>query len=154
MFGFRRIPISGRTRLTAVRGLYIHYYDEKDPHARGLRLLHAWLSPPQLEQFNAKGHFDVIGCATGRRYRIHYGTQTNVHELDEAGRPRVGWCFVPAGRLVPGDVMLAQKIALETSEIRALSVASNFVPKRRTYERPILPRTSPAGRRGYLLQPL
>ena len=40
----------------------------------------------------------------------------------------MGWCFVPQGRLVPGDVMLAQKIALETSEIRVLSVAMKFGP--------------------------
>ena len=120
-----------RSRLEALRGLYIHYYDEKDPHTRGLRLLHAWLSPPQLEQFNAKGHFDVVGCATGRRYRIHYGTQANVHELDDEGGLKRGWCFVPQGRLVPGDVMLAQKIALETSEIRALSIAMKFEPNRK-----------------------
>ena len=155
MFGIRRVPIARRSRLEALRGLYIHYYDEKDPYARGLRLLHAWLSPPQLEQFNAKGHFDVIGCVTGRRYRILYGTQMNVHELDDAGHPKIGWCFVPEGRLVPGDVMLAQKIALETSEIRALSVAINFVPKRKTCGgSPILPGSSPTGLRGYLLQPL
>jgi hypothetical protein len=126
MFGFRRIPLGRRTRLKAVRGLYIRSNDENNPQARGLRLLRTWLSPPQLEQFNAKGHFDVIGCATGRRYRIHYGTSMNVHQLDEAGRPRIGWCFVPQGCLVAGDVMLAQKLALETSEMRALSVANNF----------------------------
>jgi hypothetical protein len=38
----------------------------------------------------------------------------NIHELDGAGRPRVGWCFAPKGYLVAGDVMLAQKIALES----------------------------------------
>jgi len=53
------------------------------------------------------------------------------NELDDAGHPKMGWCFLPEGRLVPGDVMLAQKIALETSEIRALSVAINFLPMRR-----------------------
>ena len=119
-----------RSRLEGVRGLYTHYYGEKDPHARGLRLLHAWLSPAQLEQFNANGHFDVVGCATGRKYRIHHGTRMNVHELDDAGHPKMGWCFVPEGYLVPGDVMLAQKIALETSEIRALSVANNLAPRK------------------------
>ena len=131
MFGIRRVPIARRSRLEALRGLYIQYHGEKDPHTRGLRLLRAWLSPPQLEQFNAKRHFDVIGCATGRRYRIHYGTSMNVYQLDNTGRPQVGWCFLPEGRLVPGDVMLAQKIALETSEIRTLSVAINFLPMRR-----------------------
>jgi hypothetical protein len=55
----------------------------------------------------------------------------NVHELDDAGRFQMGWCFLPEGYLVRGDVMLAQKIALETSEIRALSVAVKFVPNER-----------------------
>jgi hypothetical protein len=149
MFGFRRIPIGKRTRLKAMRGLYIRYYDENKPEARGLRLLQAWLSPLQLDQFNAKSHFDVVGCVTGRRYRIHYGTSMNVHELDSADRPKIGWCFVPKGRLVPGDVMLAQKIALETFESRALSVAINFEPKWKTcHGRPILPGFTPAGGRG------
>ena len=131
MLGFRRVPIACRSRLKALRGLYARYYNENTPEVRGLRLLGAWLSPSQFEQFNAKAHFDVVGCATGRRYRIHYGTQANVHELDDEGGLKRGWCFVPQGRLVPGDVMLAQKIALETSEIRALSVAMKFVPNRR-----------------------
>jgi hypothetical protein len=47
----------------------------------------------------------------------------NVCELDSIGRPLVGRCFVPKDNLVAGDVMLAQKIALETNERGALSVA-------------------------------
>ena len=50
----------------------------------------------------------------------------NIYELDGAGRPRVGWCFAPKGYLVAGDVMLAQKIALETDEDRALAAANKF----------------------------
>jgi hypothetical protein len=38
-----------------------------------------------------------------------------------------GWCFVPKDNLVAGDVMLAQKIALETDERGALAVARNFL---------------------------
>jgi len=53
----------------------------------------------------------------------------NVDELDDAGRPRTGWCFVPKDHLVAGDVMLAQKIALETDERGALAVANNFTPR-------------------------
>src|SRR6516165_8569932 len=130
MLGFRRVPIACRSRLKALRGLYARYYNENTPEVRGLRLLGAWPSPSQFEQFNAKARFDVVGCATGRRYRIHYGTRANVHELDDEGGLKMGWCFVPQGRLVPGDVMLAQKIALETSESRALSVAIRFAPNR------------------------
>jgi hypothetical protein len=33
---------------------------------------------------------------------------------------------LPTGYLVAGDVMLAQKIALETHEFRALAVANRF----------------------------
>ena len=68
----------------------------------------------------------MIGCQTGKRYRISYGSGTNVHEIDDAGRPIMGWCFVPSAYLVPGDVMLAQKIALETDELTALAVANRF----------------------------
>ena len=56
---------------------------------------------------------------------------SNVLEIDAAGSPKVGWCFVPAGRLVVGDIMLAQKIALETNEFGALAVAHSFLPKER-----------------------
>jgi hypothetical protein len=45
------------------------------------------------------------------------------------GAPRNGWCFVPNAYLVAGDVMLAQKIALETDERGALAVAKNFALK-------------------------
>jgi len=50
----------------------------------------------------------------------------NVCELDDAGLPQSGWCFVPNVHLVTGDVMLAQKIALETDERAALAVANRF----------------------------
>jgi hypothetical protein len=72
--------------------------------------------------------FDVVGSRTGKRYRIHYGQSVNVRELDEAGNPKMGWCFVPKGYLVAGDVMLAQKIALETDELAVLAVARRFPP--------------------------
>jgi hypothetical protein len=48
----------------------------------------------------------------------------------------MGWCFVPYGSLVAGDVVLAQKIALETFEHGALLVAKRFVPGTRIAEVP------------------
>jgi hypothetical protein len=98
---------------------------------RGLTLLREWLSSEQLAQYQAKGYFDVTGCDSGKRYRIHHGTSMNIHEIDDAGHPRVGWCFVPNTCLVAGDVMLAQKIALETNELGALAVAKQFSPAQR-----------------------
>ena len=99
---------------------------------RGITLLRKWLSPEQQAQFDAFRHFDVIGCDTGTRYRIRNGTAPNVHEIDAAGCPVMGWCFVPSGSLVAGDVMLAQKIALETNERAALAVANRFPIRDRT----------------------
>jgi hypothetical protein len=98
----------------------------RDREARGIKLLREWLTPEQRAQFDAKRYFDVVGCDSGRRYRIHYGSATNVHEIDIEGRSINGRCFVPSGPLVPGDVMLAQKIALETNEFGALAVANTF----------------------------
>jgi hypothetical protein len=115
-------------RLTsATRYLWRSYKTIEDiREARGITLLREWLSPEQQAQFDASKWFDVVGCDSGRSYRIRHGTGTNVHELDDAGRPIVGWCFVPSGHLAAGDVMLAQKIALETNERGVLAVANRF----------------------------
>jgi hypothetical protein len=99
-------------------------YGERE--ARGLKLLREWLSPEQCAQYDAKSYFEVIGCHSGKRFRISNGISMNVLELDGAGRPRIGWCFAPKGSLAAGDVMLAQKIALETDEHGALAVANYF----------------------------
>lgn len=74
------------------------------------------------------GYFEVVGCDTGRQYRIYAGAATNICEVDERGRPKVGLCFLPVGDLPIGDVMLAQKIALESCESSALAVARRFEP--------------------------
>ena len=91
--------------------------------ARALSLLAEWLSPEQRACYERFRYFDVIGSDTGTRYRVHHGTQTNIEELSHTGQRVCRWCFVPEGNLVAGDVMLAQKIALETNERGALSVA-------------------------------
>ena len=50
-----------------------------------------------------------------------------VHEMDVTGHPLICWCLFPhAHHLARGDVMLAQKIALETIELAALAVANRF----------------------------
>jgi len=93
-----------------------------------LRLLRDWLSPAQRAQFAKKGYFEVVGGETGRLYRIYAGAMSNVCEIDEKGRPKLGLCFRTMGELPIGDVMLAQKIALESGESSALAVARRFVP--------------------------
>jgi hypothetical protein len=103
---------------------YAVLHSERD--ARGLKLLKDWLSPQQFTCYEQHKYFEVIGSDSARVYRIHHGTQQNVEELDSIGEPVCRWCFVPEGDLVAGDVMLAQKIALETSERQALAVANRF----------------------------
>ncbi len=100
----------------------------REPERRSLKLMRRWLSTAQREQFDTRGYFDVVGSHSGRRYRIRVGTSTNISELDSLERSVVGWCFVPADNLPAGDVMLAQKIALENDEPSALAVARSFPP--------------------------
>jgi hypothetical protein len=92
---------------------------------RALALLRSWLTPEQDKQWAARGEFEVVGCDTGTRYRITYRAMMNVHQLDEVGRPVKQWCFAPVGGLATGDVLLAQKIALETMEQKTLALANS-----------------------------
>ena len=119
-------------------GFRYEYWERK---ARGLELLKQWLSPEQFAQYDVKSYFEVIGCHSGKRYRISRGTSMNIHELDGAGCPCVGWCFVPKGHLVAGDIMLAQKIALETDERGALAVANRFSVSTGRRNMPLYPAT-------------
>ncbi|WP_407114343.1 hypothetical protein [Bradyrhizobium sp. LMG 9283] len=118
MFLFRRSGAGSSARLRALRTLYWSFTDQSTPEARARRLLREWLSP--------ESYFEVTGSHTGRRYRIYYGTVSNFVQIDEAGQPETRWCFVPERALAAGDVMLAQKIALETDEMSVLARANRI----------------------------
>jgi hypothetical protein len=92
----------------------MEFLGENGREGRGLILLNEWLSAGQRAQFDSFGYFDVIGSESRQHYRIRYGCATNVYKLADDGSAMYGRCFVPRGGLVPGDIMLAQKIALET----------------------------------------
>ena len=87
-------------------------------------LLKRWLTPAQLAQYESDGYFEVTGCHTGKRYRVRRDRQRTIDELDGRGMRVAVWCFGPEGHLPVGDVMLAQKLALETDEQAALAVAN------------------------------
>ena len=93
---------------------------------RGIKLLLENLSPSQRDEYLRYGYFHVVGGKTKRLYRIATGRQVNVHELNDKKRRVCIWCFYPAGNLVDGDVMLAQKLALELFEDEALSIANRL----------------------------
>jgi hypothetical protein len=98
----------------------------KRAQERGIRLLMENLTPAQRTQYEKYGYFDVAGGKTGKRYRIRHGRQMNIEQLDRNGRRVCGWCFFPQGSLVAGDIMLAQKAALELFEADALRIANRF----------------------------
>ena len=82
------------------------------------------LSLAQRKQYAMHGYFDVIGGDTGKRYRIRHGCLMNIEQLDQNNRRVQLLCFTPRGRLPVGDIMLAQKIALELFETDVLRVAN------------------------------
>jgi hypothetical protein len=90
---------------------------------RGFRLLFLRLSLRQRQQFTKKGYFEVVGGDSGRCYRIWQGRVMNVDQLDSKGRWVCSWCFQPKGPIVTGDIMLAQKLALELDETATLQIA-------------------------------
>jgi hypothetical protein len=93
---------------------------------KSIDLLRSWLTPEQLKQWTRGREFEVTGCDTGTRYRITDSTSMNVLQLSPSGHAVAKWCFTPKGNLVIGDVLLAQKIALERMERQALAVANRY----------------------------
>ena len=96
----------------------------KQAEERGIALLRSWLTPEQDRQWAAHRYFEVVGCDSGTRYRITRGAVMNIHQLNPKGRKVAQWCFAPEGELAIGDILLAQKIALETMERKALTIAN------------------------------
>ena len=120
-----RQSVRGLVHLFAAESARSRRLDElKECQARSMQLLKENLSAAQREQYERCNYFEVIGGATGRRYRIHQGHQMNVEQLgDTGGRVRL-LCFMPEACRWVGDVMLAQKIALELFETEALMIAN------------------------------
>jgi hypothetical protein len=123
---FLAVPMALITALTLAAIADLRVPDlRRRAEAKGLSLLRSWLTPEQDEQWSRDSEFEVVGCDTGARYRITNGTTMNVIELDKNGRSVKRWCFTPVGPIVQGDVLLAQKIALETMENYARSLANS-----------------------------
>jgi hypothetical protein len=121
-------PLAAGRRTRAPHSLFRSARQRDRPEARGLQLMRNWLSAEQCAQFDRFGYFDVRGSVSGKKYRIHFRVSANIQEIGDDGKALCGWCFAPDRYLVPGDVMLAQKIALETRECTALAIANQFPP--------------------------
>ncbi len=91
--------------------------------ARSIALMEDWLTPEQLAEWRETQSFPVTS-PSGNRYRIMAGYSFNVCPFDRDGNAKPALCFAPVGISAMGDIMLAQKIALETDEEAALKVAN------------------------------
>lgn len=92
-------------------------------HKRSMELLESWLSEVQLASLRERQTFEVVGNASGKRYRLHqkYSFGIEVLEGPDAGDLL---CVVPHGASALGDILLAQKIGLETNERATLQRAN------------------------------
>ena len=109
-----------------VTGTFVPYEDHLNASQKSLRLLKEWLSEEQLAEFNESETFHVIGGDTGTKYKLHPYMSFGVYQFNQDNLV-CRWCFSPAGVGAIGDIMLAQKIALERYELEALK-AANVAP--------------------------
>jgi hypothetical protein len=107
---------------------YHGWMRDDEAEKRGMDLLRDNLSEPQRNELEQHGWFHVIGNSSKKTFRLFKARQMNIMELDKSGGPKWCWCFLPSGGVVLGDVLLAQKLALETDEKAALKLANRFAP--------------------------
>lgn len=105
---------------------------------RGLRLLWENITDAQRDQLRTVGYLICKGNCHGDLYHLYPRTQQNIichprWEKSPLRRPIGfpsfwGLCIVPEGRLVLGDVMLAQKLAIELEEKSVRRQANYLYP--------------------------
>lgn len=84
-------------------------------------LLLACLTPAQRREFERTRGFTVCG-ASGRLYRIGFGTVANIDVVGASGQVLYRLCAKPDDVPTPA-VMLSQKLMLETREAEFLRIA-------------------------------
>ena len=116
------------TTLDIIMPSTMTYASLSSAEAKSLELLKSWLDEVQLVEYSKYKHFVVSGSDTGTRYRLISEHNYNIRELDANGEPTgQKFCVVPIGHLTLGDQLLAQKIWLETDELRTLKLANKIV---------------------------
>lgn len=119
-----------RAARQAIQELATSPQNRFEAFSKSMELLRRNLTPKQLKQLDDENYFEVVGRDTGARYRILNFRPQNICEVGMFGRTKRVWCFEPEGRLPIGDMLLAQKIALEEfrargAERRKLIVLTN-----------------------------
>lgn len=102
-----------------------HYeLPDQAAEAKARNLLQRALTLEQRRDLVSRNYFYV----QGRRftYRIREGHSGNVEALDSSGRVISRFCAHPLGRVPVSDVMLAQKLWIETDENMFLKKAAPY----------------------------
>lgn len=104
----------------------IKYEEERKlAEKKAKALLTSKLDKKQLSDFKEKESFVVTG-SNGGRYLITKGISGNVCAITKRGKEKARYCFHPVGDLPVYDVMLSQKLMLETKEKEAIEVANKY----------------------------
>ena len=101
-----------------------HQFPDQAAEAKARVLLERALTPAQRRDLFARRCFYVKGKRF--TYRIREGHSGNVDQLDSAGLVIGRFCALPVGRLPVYDVMLAQKLWIETDESMFLRKAALY----------------------------
>jgi hypothetical protein len=80
---------------------------------KALSLLLNLLNPEQRQEFQAYGHFHVMGGASGDRYRIRVDSVANIDVLRHDGTVKHHLCAHPTGGIPVYDVMAGQLLYLQ-----------------------------------------
>lgn len=89
-------------------------------------LLDEFLDNLQRKSLQEHGFFEVISPC-GKIYHIHKGRVNNVREIDDQGNAIAALCALPEEYVPDSDVMLAQKLMLETAEDEFLRIANRSI---------------------------
>jgi len=101
-------------------GLVPGLVDTKAASEKAKEILWQYLTDEQRQSMFVKDQFDIIGSDSGERYTINLGHSGNVDH--ESG---CHYCMLAPG-LPLHDVLLAQKLMIESCESRFLEVANKF----------------------------
>jgi hypothetical protein len=104
--------------------------ERKKARKRARKLLESALDPAQRRELKRKGYFHVWS-SRGNVYRIARESPFNVRLAGYAKASRIYFCLEAEDPDVPvEDVMLAQKLLLETNEGEFLRVANMaYIPR-------------------------
>lgn len=96
----------------------------KTARRKAFRLLMQNLTLEQRRKYKKNKTIIVTGNDTKTQYRLDYSNYFNVNVLDKQGRAVKRLCAQPMGRMPIEDIMLAQKLMLETLETKFINKAN------------------------------